>query len=235
MENREMISMKLLIGFAILSVCIVILIAIMLSIKNFKKETTKQVLFMAFIILAAILVVLSIIIDWKISQDYAIKPDWDKYWNSIGLNKKYETEEEKQEAESIEYDRPEGTQYFTTIDGKKTRLRIYMDENYMWYVATNKKGEQSTENLEVGDMLSRDTDIYEITVINVKNTDEYYIMLNSSETLKIKDEKGTEFKEIRDDSNWEQEGYVYGGMIETKESSYTIIVNDTKYTFVLKE
>lgn len=235
MENREMISMKLLIGFAILSVCIVILIAIMLSTKKFKKETTKQVLFMAFIILAAILVVLSIIIDWKISQDYAIKPDWDKYWNSIGLNKKYETEEEKQEAESIEYDRPEGTHYFTTIDGKKTRLRIYMDENYMWYVATNKKGEQSTENLEVGDMLSRDTDIYEITVINIKNTDEYYIMLNSSETLKIKDEKGTEFKEIRDDSNWEQEGYVYGGMIETKESSYTIIVNDTKYTFVLKE
>lgn len=227
--------MKLLIGFAILSVCIVILIAIMLSTKKFKKETTKQVLFMAFIILAAILVVLSIIIDWKISQDYAIKPDWDKYWNSIGLNKKYETEEEKQEAESIEYDRPEGTHYFTTIDGKKTRLRIYMDENYMWYVATNKKGEQSTENLEVGDMLSRDTDIYEITVINIKNTDEYYIMLNSSETLKIKDEKGTEFKEIRDDSNWEQEGYVYGGMIETKESSYTIIVNDTKYTFVLKE
>lgn len=227
--------MKLLIGFAILSVCIVILIAIMLYTKKFKKETTKQVLFMAFIILAAILVVLSIIIDWKISQDYAIKPDWDKYWNSIGLNKKYETEEEKQEAESIEYDRPEGTHYFTTIDGKKTRLRIYMDENYMWYVATNKKGEQSTENLEVGDMLSRDTDIYEITVINIKNTDEYYIMLNSSETLKIKDEKGTEFKEIRDDSNWEQEGYVYGGMIETKESSYTIIVNDTKYTFVLKE
>lgn len=227
--------MKLLIGFAILSVCIVILIAIMLSTKKFKKETTKQVLFMAFIILAAILVVLSIIIDWKISQDYAIKPDWDKYWNSIGLNKKYETEEEKQEAESIEYDRPEGTHYFTTIDGKKTRLRIYMDENYMWYVATNKKGEQSTENLEVGDMLSRDTDIYEITVINIKNTDEYYIMLNSSETLKIKDEKGTEFKEIRDDSNWKQEGYVYGGMIETKESSYTIIVNDTKYTFVLKE
>ena len=138
-------------------------------------------------------------------------------------------QEPKTDEQIIQDNKPEGMEYCTTVEGKNSRLLIYQEEGFLTYVIVPAKESTNLEpKPKVGDSIIKEASNCAITLVPKKGSNEYFLIVDSSERKNVTDDIETEFKQVRTKKG----DYLYVGSFEAVEE-YTVRINKKDYKFEL--